>query len=173
MLLWGERRKRGGDNPTAETQRGPCHPRNDPPIVGVSEPVLASFFPRKAAADAARCPSRGKVGVWVRVLSLPSSARALHRFPRCPLLLLSKHSILGAGPHGKPGSSPFPPSGCPDPGRPHLLCPHTPPAPRLRTATHNRAPPDASAQPEAAKGATRPEVSITPPGMQKSGLIQV
>lgn len=84
MLLWGERRDQGGDSRTAEMQRSPCHPRNDPPATGVSEPVLASSFPRKAAADPARCPSRGKVRVWVHGLSLLSSARALQRSQRCP-----------------------------------------------------------------------------------------
>lgn len=142
MLLWGERRDQGGDSPTAEMQRGPCHPRNDPPVTGVSEPVLASSFPRKAAADPARCPSRGKVRVWVHGLSLLSSARDPSAVRGLALLLLSKHLILGAGPHGKPGSSPFPPPGCPGSSRPHL-CLHTPPVPQ--PGTHNHAPPDAPA----------------------------
>ena len=102
--------------PSREAEGVPASPTSDPLVTGVSEPVPGSSFPRRAAADSTHCPSRGRAGVRVSGLRpLATSSRAMHRSLCCPgivLLLPSKHLILESGPHGKPGSSSFPPSGC-------------------------------------------------------------
>lgn len=124
MLLWGERRDQGGDSPTAEMQRGPCHPRNDPLSQGFLNQSWHLLSPEKqqltlpAALPGGRCVFGYMGSASCPLLEIPALSGGLH------CCCFQNTWFWGQVPMGNLGAVPSLPQAVQAPADPTFACTH-------------------------------------------------